>query len=858
MFEFGMERVKIDFHLHTQKDKEFKYAGDDFVKDYVDALEQNNIHIGIITNHNKFDYEEYKAIKKAAKKREIFILPGVELSVKQGANAVHALVIFNPNEWLANGQNHISKTIDSLFLGIDNAENENTSANEDLMGCIQILNKLEKDYFIVMAHVEQKSGFLCECKGGLIKSLAERLEFRERVLGFQKVRSRDLIGKARNWMGYEISSVEGSDPKTIDQIGKGNDFTFLKIGDYSFGAVKYALKDYKNRVFSESSKCTHGYIESVRCLGGKLDGQELKLSNKLNTFIGIRGSGKSSVLEIMRYALDLEPATDIDYKRSLVKSVLDSGGQIILSVVDKFGKRYEIRRILNESVSVIDTVGNTLSIPVNTVLDNPLYFGQKDLALTRAGYELELLNRIAGKNNDDVKNEISKIAEELAYLITKLKNISDIPAKIAEITDKNAEIQHKLKIYKEKGVDEKLKKQTACNEDLSKLEIISENVKQILLALENAYDDNDIQGISLNEYTSEFNKDIFETATLQSQEAIQILHNIRKNVSIFKNKYELLNDSKKRLEEKIESLKEEFAQIKREINDSSLDLDSFVLYQKQLTDNNAEIEKLKEKLGEKSQTESAIKRLIDKRNEILQNNYQEYVLEINNINKSQEQLKISIEFKGNKEQLKNDIQTSFRGTGISESKYKELADEFSDFTAILEDFYLNSGKKLKLLLSDAAYNKVISRLEDYYKDYLKKECPNAIKITYHGKLLSRHSIGQRASALILFILTQHDSDLIIIDQPEDDLDNQVIYKELIQTIREKKEDMQFVFATHNANIPVLGDAERIVTTVYDGDTGKILMDQGNIDVESSHEAIIDIMEGGEEAFKKRNDIYTAW
>ena len=53
---------------------------------------------------------------------------------------------------------------------------------------------------------------------------------------------------------------------------------------------------------------------------------------------------------------------------------------------------------------------------------------------------------------------------------------------------------------------------------------------------------------------------------------------------------------------------------------------------------------------------------------------------------------------------------------------------------------------------------------------------------------ARHSLGQRASALILFILTQHDSDVIIVDQPEDDLDNQVIYEELIQTIKKEKRD----------------------------------------------------------------------
>lgn len=78
------------------------------------------------------------------------------------------------------------------------------------------------------------------------------------------------------------------------------------------------------------------------------------------------------------------------------------------------------------------------------------------------------------------------------------------------------------------------------------------------------------------------------------------------------------------------------------------------------------------------------------------------------------------------------------------------------------------------------------KIEEGYKEMLGDDTPNVISISYHGKPLSKHSLGQRASALILFILTQHDSDVIVVDQPEDDLDNQVIYEELIQTIKKKR------------------------------------------------------------------------
>ena len=103
---------------------------------------------------------------------------------------------------------------------------------------------------------------------------------------------------------------------------------------------------------------------------------------------------------------------------------------------------------------------------------------------------------------------------------------------------------------------------------------------------------------------------------------------------------------------------------------------------------------------------------------------------------------------------------------------------------------------------------------------------------------------------------QSDNDMFLIDQPEDDLDNKIIYDEVITAIAKKKQDIQFIFATHNANIPVLGDAERIFVVEYQDTT--IDISQGNIDLKSTHKQIVDIMEGGEEAFDKRQFIYTSW
>ncbi len=94
------------------------------------------------------------------------------------------------------------------------------------------------------------------------------------------------------------------------------------------------------------------------------------------------------------------------------------------------------------------------------------------------------------------------------------------------------------------------------------------------------------------------------------------------------------------------------------------------------------------------------------------------------------------------------------------------------------------------------YTKLDKKLQDQYSELLKNQVPNKVEIYYHNKLLKHHSIGQRASALILFILMQSDNDIILIDQPEDDLDNKIIYDEVITGQLRKRSRKCNLFLKH--------------------------------------------------------------
>ena len=858
MFDQGSEIIRADFHLHTRKDKEFKYAGEEhsFVSEYVEALYAQHIRIGVITNHNKFDFGEYKALRSCARKREIFILPGVELSVKEGASGLHTLIVFDPETWLSNGDDDINHFLDSAFIGISNRENANTRCRCDLPAMIDLLDGFGKDYFVVFAHVDQKNGLFEECSNGMLTSLASEHKLSRRVRGLQKVRNYARFKSVPSYWNQHLAMVEGSDPKALSDIGKEGSCCYIKIGDYSFGAVKYALEDYTNRVFSTSPVIRHGYIKSISFEGGRLSGQRISFSASLNTVIGIRGSGKSSLLEVVRYALSLFPSQDADYKNDLVKHVLGDGGKISMTVIDEHGIEYHIERIYGERPVVLTAEGKVLPIAPNAILKNPLYFGQKDLSMSKPGYEFELLNKLVGGRINKQEEKLEQIVSSLQITLRQYAGIRALPERIRELEDKDKEYDHKLQVFKDRGITERLAKQTAYRMDIAKLSTIIKSLTTVIDSFQVFVDKYDTSGVQLEGYQSKFNEAIFCRAN-------ELIQSINAHVAMMVEQSRAIESDKtiiegllQNLQDANNELREEFAQIKREIADDTIDLDGFEKYQAEQLSCRASIEQERRRLGSMENIKQALAEGFHERNKLLQQTFLAYQEEINSINCGQSELEIRIEFKGDKRLFITQLKNAFKGTRLTDAKYQQIAKEFSDMPAIIEDYYLNDGKKLKEQISEREFAAIAERIEADYESLIENQCPDMVHIYYHGKELGKHSMGQRASALMLFILSQDDNEIIIIDQPEDDLDNQVVYTEFIKTLKQKKTGIQFIFATHNANIPVLGDTERLIAAQYtDSNIG---LTTGNIDTPLLQRKIVEIMEGGFEAFQRRNAIYTSW
>lgn len=114
--------------------------------------------------------------------------------------------------------------------------------------------------------------------------------------------------------------------------------------------------------------------------------------------------------------------------------------------------------------------------------------------------------------------------------------------------------------------------------------------------------------------------------------------------------------------------------------------------------------------------------------------------------------------------------------------------------------------------------------------------------------IGQASAGQRAAAMLAFLLA-HGEEPLVLDQPEDDLDNHLIYELIVRQIREQKIRRQIIVVTHNANVVVNGDAEMV--HVLDFHNQCIIRQKGSLQQDAMRAEVCRVMEGGREAFDLR-------
>ena len=268
---------------------------------------------------------------------------------------------------------------------------------------------------------------------------------------------------------------------------------------------------------------------------------------------------------------------------------------------------------------------------------------------------------------------------------------------------------------------------------------------------------------------------------------------------------------------------------------------------------------LKTKLSEAHENRATLienyKTICDERDQYLKRSIKKI-----NKNKLCGVVQIGVKYRQNKKRLLAYLTSLIAGVGDKSINGIAEHEDFDVFTfandcregceRIREIYKLTQGVAEKIVDSLTEENlRVIEEMQ--LEDIVEIE----LNVGGKFKKLKDLSKGQQCTAILNLLLLDN-KDPLIIDQPEDNLDNSFIADNLVRTLRSNKIKRQYILATHNANIPVFGDAEQIITMEEENGSGRVATDGlGSIDDQGVKAKVIGILEGGTDAFKMREEKY---
>jgi len=863
----------------------------------VERLARQGIEVAAITDYNAVRVEWFEALRDAAAARNIALFPGVELSLSGvGKHGLHILAIFPYN------YNADLEGINRLIFSLDEDPSEPLVDEEGKHRDIRLksspesaIRKLKgKGALIIIPHPSDKNGLFKTLKPADAARFIDdvRPDAIENFTG-QDVHRLVYTGILGTEQLKRIASVAFSDAHALEEIGTKSypdgrpRATYLKLSvTDDLEALRLALHDPEVRV-RVGEEVVYSYSRLLRLEvegSGFLGGLRLVFSPELNVLIGGRGVGKSAILEVIRYVLGLEPYAPAESREGLVRYALGSGGKVHLYlervVAPDVRRTYRLERVWGEEPRVFEVDGGTgteKEVPLSPldVLDDPevpLFFGQKEIyeVSRNEDLRLRLLDEIIGRRATTKHQELLKLERQVHDNARRLLELREKLRDREEIAQRLREIDHEIQLYRQYGLAEKLAQATALAADEQRLYQAKEHLEEGIRDWKQAAEDlaerwqSALDGLSQGRSAS-------KELLVEAKEVFETLRGSFK--AIFDEGREALEESLGHLEdimerwrEKRKPLDEEIRRIKRELGPQSLDPDQLVRLTEERTQLSSQlrvleaIQKHEEALLEERR--SLLGRLRNIRYEVFRLR-QEQADEISARLKGRVRVKVG--YKEGKEAFARRLAGILQGSGVDRRSIERLcgvgSEEVVDGEIIAKTVREGpSALKERFDLTDGRAQQIYSWLTQDERILLDLEplAPDDVVHVYlrlneRVEPLEDLSPGQKATAMLLLILTQEERPLIV-DQPEDDLDNRFIYEDIVRLLREQKGRRQILAATHNPNIPVLGDAELLVALEASEDKARIVV-QGSVDRAEVREAVKRIMEGGEEAFRRRAEKY---
>ncbi len=662
------------------------------------------------------------------------------------------------------------------------------------------------------------------------------------------------------------TALLGSFARTPEEVGKVK--TYVKIAERTIEGMRIALLDPEVKIRYEPTEIKHSRIVGAIWKGGFLDGVEVHFNPNFNVLMGGRGTGKTTMIESIRYALGILPRTERNRRMNeqILKEVVKPGSKITLIVETEYPakKRYRIERIYPFKPAVYDDeTQEKLDISPTDVFQAEIYGSKEIFEISKKpDFQYELIRQ-------KCMDKLMPIEEKIERILKEIKEIDETMERLEkELKDKEKDIskapavKEKIKKFEELGIPEKIRKKRKVEEErflfeksLEKLDETAKKLAEMVTEIIPSFGSitekikEKAPPGPVEEYTRYLNESIQEFGRFFN-DAIEVLKKAR-------NKNQ---EDRKRWEEESLKIEEEYRESLRKLQEDypGIDVEEYIQLEnelKELTEKEKEVEAMRnklsmlsedrrKKLGEFSEARKEETRIIKERIE-----------EWNNALSG----RIKIEFDDkNPPFVFKKLKEIF--PEVREDVLEKLSQRMypSEIASVLRERDYERLNALGIPAAEIARYKEfqdlvrIKRMETLYYPplitfYLNLKDPKEPL----WKSVDKLSDGQRCTVILEFLLLSGNAPLVV-DQPEEDMDNLYIVKEIVKKIRKEKDKRQFIFATHNANLPVIGDADLFLC--LEADTQKAYLKEGNygyLDSKNIKKLVYDYLEGGKDALQAR-------
>ncbi len=425
-----------------------------------------------------------------------------------------------------------------------------------------------------------------------------------------------------------------------------------------------------------------------------MDGKRIDLSDEMNCLIGIRGSGKSAVLECLRFALELPlpestEELDLKYKQDLVRFALGSGGKVVVEVEDAQGQRYEIRRILNERADIY--FDGELRPGVRIPLKNPLFFGQKELVKRGEGSERELVERLLGLKLDAVRREIGIQQQRVLDVMTNLDKLKDLDTLEQEYQSKRKDTEFRLELFRKYGVEQQLRRQVEFNADVTHARRVVDAVDAFVRSFDTFLKEQESELAAQSKLESKENADVIADINAILDRIRKAPNTARQVLTETRNDARALRDKLAELERRREALKDDFATIERQLSEQlqqaggvSIRPDDFVKLNTELQKAKLALEEIAKNRTRKNALRDELLKELKRLSDMWHQEFKQIEAEIKKLNESQTALRIIPQYKGDKVAFLKELQNHFRGSKLREATLKGVLDSHADFISVYE------------------------------------------------------------------------------------------------------------------------------------------------------------------------------